>query len=84
MTRRSTSLKPLTPWWKPTGGYFEVAFLCLMLVGLLKAIIAQGGDLDPRIVKLVAAVSEDRLGATLKKLGSFETRSTPSSTTSTT
>jgi hypothetical protein len=40
------------------------------------------GDLDPRIVKLVASVSEERLGATLKKLESFETRSTLSSTES--
>jgi hypothetical protein len=84
MTRRLSSLKPQTPWWKPASGHFEVAFLCFMLVGTGQAIIAQGGDLDPRIVKLVAAVSEDRLGATLKKLGSFETRSTLSSTTSTT
>lgn len=36
-------------------------------------------DLDPRIVKLVASVSEERLGAILKKLESFETRSTLSS-----
>jgi hypothetical protein len=39
-------------------------------------------DLDPRIVKLVAAISEERLGAILKKLESFETRSTLSSTDS--
>src|SRR5207253_6286951 len=42
------------------------------------------GDLDPRIVKLVASISEERLGVILKKLESFETRSTLSSTTSTT
>jgi hypothetical protein len=40
------------------------------------------GDLDPRIVKLVASISEERLGAILKKLESFETRNTLSSTTS--
>jgi hypothetical protein len=45
---------------------------------------AQDSDLDPRIVKLVASISEERLGAILKKLESFETRSTMSSTTSTT
>jgi len=45
---------------------------------------AQSADLDPRIVTLVAAISEERLGAILKKLGSFETRSTLSSTASTT
>jgi hypothetical protein len=42
------------------------------------------GDLDPRVVKLVGSVSEERLGAILKKLESFETRSSLSSTTSTT
>src|SRR6185436_9518873 len=40
---------------------------------------AQMSDLDPRIVKLVASVSEDRLGAILKKLESFETRNSLSS-----
>ena len=45
---------------------------------------AQDTDLDPRISKLVATVSEERLGVILKKLESFETRSTMSSTTSTT
>ncbi|MBK5257121.1 MAG: M28 family peptidase [Vicinamibacteria bacterium] len=39
-------------------------------------------DLDPQIVKLVGAVSEERLGAILKKLESFETRSSLSSTDS--
>jgi peptidase M28-like protein len=39
----------------------------------------QTGDLDPRIVKLVASVSEERLGVILRKLESFETRSTLSS-----
>ncbi|MBW8867160.1 MAG: M28 family peptidase [Acidobacteria bacterium] len=39
-------------------------------------------DLDPGIVKLVGSVSEERLGAILKKLESFETRSSLSSTTS--
>ena len=43
-----------------------------------------GGDLDPRIVKLVGSVSEERLGIIEKKLESFETRSTMSSATSTT
>ena len=37
------------------------------------------GDLDPRIVKLVASISEERLGTILKKLESFGTRSTLSS-----
>ncbi len=41
-------------------------------------------DLDPRIAKLVASISEERLGAILKKLESFGTRSTMSSPDSTT
>ena len=45
---------------------------------------AQSGDLDPRIVKLVGSISGDRLGATLKKLETFETRNTLSSPDSTT
>jgi len=43
-----------------------------------------GSDLDPRITKLVSSISEDRLAIILKKLESFETRSTLSSTSSTT
>ena len=58
----------------------------LVLFGTSLAARAQdgAGDLDPRIVKLVASISEERLGNILKKLESFETRSTLSSTTSTT
>ena len=41
-------------------------------------------DLDPQIVKLVGSVSEERLGVLLRKLESFQTRSTLSSTDSTT
>src|SRR4029453_17751550 len=59
--------------------------LLLPVSGFARALAAEEtGDLDPRIVKLVASVSEERLGATLKKLESFETRSTLSSTGSTT
>ena len=43
---------------------------------------ARQGDLDPQIVKIVSSISEERLGALLKKLESFETRSSLSSTTS--
>src|SRR5262245_26226686 len=46
------------------------------------AVTAHAQELDPRITKLVASVSEERLGATLKKLESFETRNTLSSTDS--
>jgi len=52
--------------------------------GFSRTASAQMSDLDPRIMKLVASVSEERLGAILKKLESFETRSSLSSTTSTT
>src|SRR4030095_13815461 len=44
----------------------------------------QTGDLDQRIVNLVGNVSEERLSNLLRKLQSFETRSSLSSTTSTT
>jgi hypothetical protein len=49
---------------------------------LTRAAAAQAPDLDERVAKLVATVSEERLGAILKKLESFETRSTLSSTDS--
>src|SRR3954465_9269080 len=52
--------------------------------GFNRTVWAQTSELDPQIVKLVGAVSEERLGTILKKLESFETRSTLSSTTSTT
>jgi hypothetical protein len=58
--------------------------ISLVVSGSIRTVFAQGGDLDPRIVKLVESVSEDRLGAILKKLESFETRNTLSSTTSAT
>jgi hypothetical protein len=44
--------------------------------------VAQQADLDPRIETLVGAVSPDRLAAILKKLESFGTRNTLSSTDS--
>lgn len=59
--------------------------VALLLATLFsQPLFAQGQDLDPRIVALVKSVSEERLAATLKKLESFETRSTLSSATSTT
>ncbi len=54
----------------------------LAFAGTAAAQDGAAGDLDPRIVKLVASISEERLGAILKKLESFETRSTLSSTNS--
>jgi len=53
----------------------------LLVFGCVCATSAQGpSDLDPRITKLVASVSQDRLTAILKKLESFGTRNTMSST----
>jgi hypothetical protein len=54
---------------------------CCALASLASA---QDADIDERVTKLVASISEERLGAILKKLESFETRSTLSSTNSTT
>jgi hypothetical protein len=50
--------------------------LVAVLSGFSRTVIAQDGDLDPRIVTLVDSVSEDRLVAILKKLESFGTRHT--------
>ena len=50
--------------------------------GFSRAVVAQQSDLDPRIETLVGAVSEERLAAILKKLESFGTRNTLSSTDS--
>jgi hypothetical protein len=59
-----------------------LALFLLAVAGLSRTAAAQTSDLDPRIVKLVSAISEQRLEAILKKLESFETRNTLSSTTS--
>ncbi len=58
--------------------------LLLSVCAFERRAAAQNSDRDPRIVKLVESVSPERLGVILKKLESFETRSTLSSTTSTT
>src|SRR5262249_61428082 len=65
--------------------YALVCALAVAVSGFSRTASAQevGGDLDPRIVRLVASVSEQRLGDILRKLQSFETRSTLSSTNST-
>jgi len=64
-------------WWRAAGLTLFVA------AGFTQTASAQGTDLDPRIVTLVASIREDRLVALLKKLESFETRNTLSSATST-
>lgn len=66
--------------WKNTS-----LLVLAVLAGVATAAPAAGAaDLDPQIVRLVASVSEDRLGGLLRKLESFETRSTLSSTDSAT
>jgi hypothetical protein len=58
--------------------------LTLIVLGHSGLASAQDADLDPQIVKLVATISEERLGVILKKLEGFETRNALSSTSSTT
>jgi hypothetical protein len=67
-----------------TGGMVLGAVLAAFMMRATAHAQTVTGDLDPQVVKLVGGVSEERLGAILKKLASFETRSTMSSTTSTT
>ena len=50
--------------------------LVSIVSGFSRTASAQDSDLDPRIVKLVSTVSEERLGVILRKLESFETSST--------
>src|SRR5919204_6009309 len=61
---------------------FSAAFVASGFSRMAAQTASQRGDLDPRIVSLVASISEDRLGAILRKLESFETRNTLSSTDS--
>src|SRR5262249_18171918 len=57
------------------------AFVALSTWSVLSG-AASAQDLDPRITKLVAGVSAERLGAIRRQLQSFETRNTLSSTDS--
>src|SRR5436190_21071286 len=57
-----------------------VVALPYVVSGFTRASIGEPSDHDPRIVRVVQSVSEDRLVAILKKLESFGTRSTLSST----
>ena len=62
----------------------RVLLALAVMTGAGRAVCAQSTpDLDPRIVQLVGRVSEDRLTATLKRLETFGTRNTMSSTSST-
>ena len=63
-------------------GVYLTAILFCVVSGCSRTAFAQDSDLDQRIVKLVASVSEERLGNILRQLQSFETRSSLSSTTS--
>lgn len=70
---------------RPMKNTAAPALAALMALGVSAgAPAARASDLDPQIVKLVGSVSEERLGAILRKLESFETRSTLSSTDSAT
>lgn len=51
-------------------------FSLVVLAALAEPAAGQTADLDPRIQKLIGAVSEQRLEQLLKKLASFETRNT--------
>src|SRR6266571_8081212 len=53
-------------------------------VGLLAWLLLAQPDADPRIARIVASVSQQRLQAIVTKLASFGTRETLSDTTSTT
>jgi hypothetical protein len=59
-----------------------LVFAVTLVAGLPGVVLAQHSDLDPRIEKLVGAVSEERLAMILKKLETFGTRNTLSSTDS--
>ena len=66
-------------------GFLQCCGAAVLQLAVVAPGVAQpAADLDPRVVKLVSSISEERLGAILKKLESFETRSTLSSTNSAT
>lgn len=62
----------------PTRAFVGV-LLVVMASSFSRTITAQQSDLDPRIERIVAGVSEERLIALLKKLETFGTRNTLSS-----
>ena len=84
MQRHTVRLKADTTYNCVASRIGVVLLLSVVVSGFSRAVLAQTTDLDPQIVKLVGSISEERLGVILKKLESFETRSTLSSTTSTT
>jgi peptidase M28-like protein len=83
MMRRPVRLKPDATY-VCVSAFAKVLVFAAVASGFSRITAAQQNELDPRIVKLVSSISEERLGAVLKKLESFETRNTLSSTDSTT
>src|SRR5262249_49340784 len=85
MMRTPTVRRGITVRVKADPTYALVCALAVAVSGFSRTASAQGGGggLGSRIVRLVASVSEQRLGDILRKLQSFETRSTLSSTNST-
>jgi peptidase M28-like protein len=67
-----------------SGRTYGLLFGVALVAGMPGLVFAQRSDIDPRIVKLVGAVSEERLTSILKKLETFSTRNTLSSTDSAT
>jgi hypothetical protein len=65
-----------------SGWTYGLVVAAALVAGVPGFLFAQPPDLDPRIEKLVAAVSEERLTSILKKLETFGTRNTLSSTDS--
>jgi hypothetical protein len=61
---------------------YSLVVAMTLVAGMPGVVLAQHPDLDPRIEKLVGAVSEERLTMILKKLETFGTRNTLSSTDS--
>ncbi len=60
--------------------HLVVATALCLAAAFAPVVRAQQSDIDPRIAKIVSSVSEERLAAVLKKLESFGTRNSMSST----
>src|SRR5215831_19028856 len=60
------------------GARVLLTLACLAGAGRTAWAQQPAADLDPQVVRLVGEVSEQRLGASLKKLESFGTRNTMS------
>ncbi len=56
------------------------ATVAVLVTSEMRTVMAQQSELDPQIERIVASVSEERLVGVLKKLESFGTRNTLSST----